>query len=393
MEIAKNEKTRIEVVDSLRGFAIMGILLLHSIEHFNLYVFPELSSQPAWLNHLDRSVWDSLFFIFSGKAYAIFAILFGFTFGLMMRKQRARNHDFGYRFLWRMLLLAGFALINGAFFPGEVLMMYALLGVSLFFVRTVKTEYLLYIALFFLLQPVEWFHYCYYLVDNAHVVSFTDDGKYWGLVAEGQLSNSILQLFSTNTLYGHKASLMWAYNVGRLVQTVGLFMLGYWIEQKQRFVHSKENITFWTRTLLISVALFIPFYLLKQNFNTLFELRIYRDTLLPVVSMYGNFAFTLTLVSSFILLYNTRLFRKIAGGLSYCGRMSLSAYITQSIVGSLIFYNYGLGIGPRIGSTVSIGIGVLLCMLQLSFCKFCISRYGQGPFEKLWHKLTWINSN
>ena len=91
-------KPRIEVVDSLRGFAIMGILLLHSIEHFNFYVFPKNESQPDWLNQLDTIVWDSLFFLFGGKGYAIFALLFGFTFSLMYAKQKLKGIDFGARF-------------------------------------------------------------------------------------------------------------------------------------------------------------------------------------------------------------------------------------------------------------------------------------------------------
>jgi len=67
MEINKEGKYRIEVIDSLRGFAIMGIMLLHSIEHFNFYVFPDSETQPAWLNNMDSIVWDSLFFMFSGN--------------------------------------------------------------------------------------------------------------------------------------------------------------------------------------------------------------------------------------------------------------------------------------------------------------------------------------
>ena len=129
------KKPRIEVVDSLRGFAIMAIMLIHSIEHFNFYIFPKKSTQPDWLNTLDQWVWDTFFFLFGGKGYAIFALLFGFTFSLMYAKQQAKGVDFGPRFLWRMLLLVGFALFNGMFFPGEVLMLYALVGVVLFLVR------------------------------------------------------------------------------------------------------------------------------------------------------------------------------------------------------------------------------------------------------------------
>ena len=67
--------TRIDVADVLRGLAVMGIIVLHSIEHFNFYSFPDTSTQSAWLNFSDKAIWDGLFFMFGGKAYAVFALL------------------------------------------------------------------------------------------------------------------------------------------------------------------------------------------------------------------------------------------------------------------------------------------------------------------------------
>ena len=58
-----------------------------------------------------------MFALFAGKAYAIFALLFGFTFHLQYASRQSRGEDFGGRFLWRLLLLAGFATLNAAFFP------------------------------------------------------------------------------------------------------------------------------------------------------------------------------------------------------------------------------------------------------------------------------------
>lgn len=72
------KSARIEVVDALRGFAVMAIMFIHNIEHFNFYEFPEASS--AFMKSLNGGVWDALFFLFSGKAYAIFSLLFGFSF-------------------------------------------------------------------------------------------------------------------------------------------------------------------------------------------------------------------------------------------------------------------------------------------------------------------------
>ena len=51
---------RIEVVDALRGFAVMAIMLLHNIEHFNFYDFPTASS--AFMEAMDKGIWETLFF-------------------------------------------------------------------------------------------------------------------------------------------------------------------------------------------------------------------------------------------------------------------------------------------------------------------------------------------
>ena len=71
-EIRRHE--RVDVADVLRGFAVMAIIMLHSIEHFNFYSFPDASGQSEWLNFADRAVWDGLVFIFAVKADAILAL-------------------------------------------------------------------------------------------------------------------------------------------------------------------------------------------------------------------------------------------------------------------------------------------------------------------------------
>ena len=63
---------RVDVADVLRGLAVMGIIILHSIEHFNFYSFPDTTTQSDWLNFTDKAIWNGLFFMFGGKAYAVF---------------------------------------------------------------------------------------------------------------------------------------------------------------------------------------------------------------------------------------------------------------------------------------------------------------------------------
>ena len=88
---------RIEVVDALRGFAVMAILLVHNLEHFIFPVYPE--SSPEWLTILDAGVFNATFSLFAGKSYAIFALLFGFTFYIQSHNQQLKGKDFRLPFL------------------------------------------------------------------------------------------------------------------------------------------------------------------------------------------------------------------------------------------------------------------------------------------------------
>ena len=131
MEQLSNKNPRIEVVDALRGFAVMAILLVHSLEHFIFPVYP--TDSPTWLNILDQGVLSGVFTLFAGKSYAIFALLFGFTFYIQSNNQKKQGKDFGYRFLWRLVLLAAFATLNAAFFPaGDVLLLFGIGVIKLF---------------------------------------------------------------------------------------------------------------------------------------------------------------------------------------------------------------------------------------------------------------------
>lgn len=91
MEQLSNKNPRIEVVDALRGFAVMAILLVHSLEHFIFPVYP--TDSPTWLNILDQGVLSGVFTLFAGKSYAIFASCsdLHFTFRAIIRRSKART--------------------------------------------------------------------------------------------------------------------------------------------------------------------------------------------------------------------------------------------------------------------------------------------------------------
>lgn len=384
---------RIEVVDALRGFAVLAIILVHNLEHFIFPVYPDPANQPEWLNILDEGVFSVTFSLFAGKAYAIFSLLFGFTFYIQYTNQLRKGKDFGYRFLWRLLLLAGFATLNAAFFPaGDVLLLFCFVGLFLFLVRKWNDKAVLTAAIILLLQPVEWFHYIACLFNPEYTLPNLGVGAMYNEVAEYTKEGNFWNFIWGNVTLGQKASLFWAIGAGRFLQTAGLFMLGLLIGRNQLFVTSDNNTRFWVKALIISAILFCPLYQLKVILYDNSDAVMIKQTVGVILDMWQKFAFTAVLVASFVLLYQKESFKKLTAGLRFYGKMSLTNYISQSIMGAIIYFPFGLYLAPYCGYTVSLLIGFVLFLLQVSFCKCWLKGHKQGPLEGLWHKLTWINS-
>lgn len=390
MEQLLKKNPRIEVVDALRGFAVMAIILVHNLEHFIFPVYP--TESPEWLNILDHGVFNSVFSLFAGKAYAIFALLFGFTFYIQTNNQKKQGKDFGYRFLWRLVLLVGFATLNAAFFPaGDVLLLFAVVGLVLFFTRNWSDKAILITSIIFLLQPVEWYHYIASLINPAHQLPDLKVGEMYSEVTEYTKSGNFGEFILGNITLGQKASLFWAINAGHFFQTAGLFLLGFYIGRKQLFVSSEKNLRLWIKTLIVSAISFAPLYTLK-------ELVMKNDAIIQqsagtAFDMWQKLAFTLVLVASFVILYPNNTFNKMVSNLRFYGKMSLTNYITQSIIGAFIYFPFGLYLAPYCGYTISLLIGIFTFLLQVRFCKWWLNKHKQGPLEYIWHKWTWIGTN
>ena len=386
MENRIQKTPRIELVDALRGFAVMAILLVHNVEHFIFPVYP--TDSPEWLNVLDKGTFDAVFALFGGKAYAIFALLFGFTFYIQCENQRLKGKDFGYRFLWRLVLLVGFATLNAAFFPGgDVLLLFAIMGLVLFVARNWSDKAVLAAAIFFTLQPVEWYHYIMSLVDSSYQLPDYGVGPMYDVVAEATKSGNFWDFIGCNVTLGQKASLMWAVGAGRILQTAGLFLIGFYIGRKQLFVVDRLKLGFWIKTLIISAVCFAPLHSWR---NLMMEGNpMIQQTVGTVFDMWQKLSFTFVLVSSFVLLYQNKSFQQRVSNLRFYGRMSLTNYVSQSIIGAIIYFPFALYLAPYCGYFVSLLIGFVVFFAQVMFCKWWFKGHKQGPLESLWHWWTW----
>lgn len=383
------KSARIEIIDALRGFAIMSIMLLHNIEHFEYYNFPEFF--PAWLKAIDKVVWDTMFFLFGGKSYAIFALLFGFSYYIQNENQSKKGMDFRGRFFWRMLLLLFFGIVNTAFYQGDILTLYAFLGLFLIPVTNWSNKAVFITAVILILQPLEWARCIYYLINSDYIAPHNLSESYYESIGYYLKNGSFIDYVVGNLTLGKVASLLWSWENGRFFQAPALFMFGMLLGRKKLFITTETSIDFWKKVLRYAFILFIPLYFIKTYMTEMISRPTLSNKLTIIFASWSNVAFMLVIVSTFILLYQKEAMNKWLIKLIPFGKMSLTNYIMQSMIGAFIYYRYGLGLFEYTGASFCIIIGFCLFIIQLSFCKWWLKSHSYGPLEYLWHKATWIS--
>src|SRR5262245_11350751 len=136
---------RIHVIDALRGFTLLGIIVAHMLEQYYGGAFPKAINES-----LHPAVYDYVIIVFvgvfiSGKFFMIFSFLFGMSFYLQLRNS---NGDFRFllKFAWRLALLLGIGIIHHMHYRGDILSIYGILGFGLLLVYRLPEKYLLWIG-------------------------------------------------------------------------------------------------------------------------------------------------------------------------------------------------------------------------------------------------------
>jgi uncharacterized protein len=384
-------ETRMTVVDALRGFALISIMLLHNIEVFEVHgVHPLL---PEWVVKADKVILDSFFFLFAGKSYAIFALLFGLTFYIQTRNQAVAGNPFRFRFMWRMCLLLGFGLVNTLFYRGEILVMYALLGSFLIPFQNRSNQMIFGAALICLFQPVLWFKLIVAVQNPTLAPAIPSFMPFYIKSGPFLTGDSMFQLMKSNITDGRIASLLWLWEYGRVEQTLGLFLLGLLAGRKRVFYNTPENIKFWKYVLKASFLVFIPLYFLKSNPEIFSASQNIAKSLGAILTIWANLAFMLVLISSFLLLFYHPKYQPSFNRLAPIGKMSLTNYILQSIVGASIYYGFGFGMYRYAGATYCLVIGILLTFAMGFWSRYWMSQHQRGFLETIWHQLTWLGTH
>ena len=380
--------TRIDVADILRGVAIGGIILIHFIEQLNFYVFPEPSS-PFW-GAVNQGVWDTVFFLLAGKMYAIFAMLFGLSFFIQHDNQAQKGVDFRLRFLWRMVLLFMFGLFDLLFYNGDILCVYAACGVLVIPLIRASDKVLKVIAFLLLLQPIELVYVIIGAIDPSASPLDLGSLDHFNAVAVAQEHGSIFDVAIAGLRHGQQVNFLWAIENGRLTQTIFFFLVGIMLGRRRLFYNEGNNLEFWKKVLkgaAVAFAILVPlYYVVPKQFDS----ACISNSLNVMLNMWKNLSMMLMIVSGITLLYYQTDAKKWLIKIAPYGKMSLTNYLSQSIFGAMLFYNWGFGLFRYCGHTVALLMGAGFILLQYLFCTWWLKNHRRGPFEELWARLTWI---
>ncbi|SEW24413.1 uncharacterized protein SAMN04487850_2327 [Prevotella aff. ruminicola Tc2-24] len=362
--------TRIDVADALRGIAVAGIILYHSVEHFNIFTMESI----AHTLPCDQQVADVLAWLLSGKMYGIFAMLFGLSFFIMNDNQQQKGRSFSGRFAWRMCLLFGIGLINLAFYDGDILMLYALYGLLLIPISYLPSRVVWCILVLLAIQPVELF-----CLLTGRTIDHSTMWELYSRINSMHEHGSFLENTITNLRYGFEVNFRFNVFSGRLTQLLCLFILGMQLGRQRLFYNEGHNLRIWhmvlcASTLIVVSLSFIDFGALSLWATPIYSLLILLMIVSAVVSAWYAFGGV----------------RRVLHHLCIFGRMSLTNYLLQSIIGCAIFCGYGLACYRRLGTTYAVIIGLSMVICQYLFCRYWFKNHPRGPLEGLWRKLTWI---
>ena len=403
MNMPVPDKKRIEVVDALRGFALLGIILAHMNYQYYVGYMPPLHENIGINNAVDARLRNlHIVFVF-GKFYSIFSFLFGLSFGIQMLNAKEKGLAFLRRFAWKLVLLFAIGFLHHMHYGSDVLTIYAVLGFGLLLFRKTNKRVLLFLAFVFILNiPGFTYKIINYInskpgTERLLAIQSSNDAlkqiqeneatQYYNIVKKGNYAATL----KANITYHFKNKFVYQVFNGRLLITMGLFFLGLFFARKRFFENLGLHIKavkqwFWFSTAFC-VTLIACYFLFKVKlYGTvgLFSLVV------SFITDTFNMALAIVYFTGFILLFNNKIWQKNLQALVSIGRMALTTYLIQTILGILIFYGYGFNLLGVIGGEAAFCIGVVIFTAQVYFSKWWMEDYYYGPLEWFWRSLTYL---
>jgi uncharacterized protein len=404
---------RIRLIDALRGLALAGIGIFHFGNQFLAFMPPPDHRTFNIHGPLDGVIEALLQIFIVGKGFALFSLMFGLSFAIQMQRAEARDPrgDFRYRFAWRLAVLFGIGFLHSLFFAGDILTVYALLGLPMLLFYRVGDRWLLALALVLLIGTPRVIQRVIVppatrASQKVMMTSMEEAGvRHWQALESGDLA----KIVRNNVTEGLRSK--WEYQtglMGRGYQTFALFLVGLWAGRRRIFENLESHrglfkrLLRWTGGLTVALpVLMIALFMIGRAMGGAQSGAQGPEGGMPDfgswqviagVCIYDawNNLMTLFYVAAFVVLFERRRWQALALRFAPVGRMALSSYLLQTVAGSFIFFGFGLGLLGRHGNSVTVPIGIAVVATLTLICSLWLRHFFFGPVEWAWRSLTWL---
>lgn len=386
---------RYAILDILRGLALLGIALANFPE-FSLYSFlPAEAADAMSTAGIDCIVHYLQYIFIDGKFYTIFSLLFGIGFSIIIANAMRKDAD-GFRIFYRrmfVLLLIGFLHLM-FLWSGDILMLYALLGMLLPLFRNASNRALLrwtfallaipvavdFIVEFFGIYPsapvveLQQFYCAKYGITDENFAYWLRDAEHYGGTFEFLIQGALVRV--QEFIDGN-----------RYFKVMGVFLLGFYIGRNRFYAGLESRKPQLKRIVRYGFIIGLPLSFLYawsamngRPWGLGTHAVLYFASVFPL-----GFAYVAGICLCFLRCPQRRVFRFFA----MPGRMALTNYIGQSVSGMLLFYGIGFGFGAGVGLVYVVLIAAGVWIVEALFSGMWLHHCQFGPLEWIWRMLTY----
>lgn len=387
---------RIVSLDVLRGFALLGILVVNVVSFSMIsatYLNPTAQGELSGANYW---VWLLTHVLVDTKFMSIFSMLFGAGIVLMAeRAEAAGRSGMGLHFR-RMFWLMLFGLLHAhLLWYGDILFLYGVCGFVVYWFRRRRPAFLLIAAFAFLgvgtgISLLSGWSMPYW--PDEQLAEITMDWEPSPAVIEAelaayrgdwlqQMAHRVPAAIEFETLI----LLVWGFwrAGGMMLLGMALFKMGVFSDQRSR----RSYLLWGAAAFLIGVPAIL--YGVRQNVAANWEAR-YSFFFGPLYNYWASILVSLGYVGLVMLVCRSGTAKAVQRVLAAVGQTALSNYLFQTIICTTVFYGHGLGWFGTVERVGQLGIVIAVWTLQLVVSPIWIRHFRFGPFEWLWRTLSYL---
>ena len=389
---------RIATLDIIRGFALLGILIMN-MPGFGTSFFAEADGSHLWTGPVDRAAEQLRDLLFSGKFNSMFSLLFGIGFTIQFaRLQQADPQRATGLYLRRLLVLGVIGVIHACvFWTGDVLHVYAVLGLlALFVLRGASDRTIIVLMVMCLLYPavngalrlvVMTPDIVAMLVKQAQAFEASNNAAYGrGTFLEAMAEHMREFAHDYNNRWSLWGMFGWYVQMG-LTMLLGLLAgRRRWPQRIAELMPQIRRLQLWT--LIVGLVCGVIF-------TAIFELN--RAPGPSPIKWLGSIAYWLSRLSMMVFYVLTIVrvaqhpawARRLAP-MAAAGRMPLTNYLMQTALCTTLFYGWGFGLWGQVGPAAGLALSFAIFFgVQVPWSLWWLRHHDQGPLERLWSRFTY----